>query len=84
MTRPLASAPSRMISISLSAVWSPWVSSFSVMTTSAPLAATTLVSRLVESTPRIWVVSMWMDAPSSRYTTVRGFMTRFPVPGPSP
>ena len=42
----------------LSATWSPWVSSRSVMTASLPAAQTILVSRLVESTPRIWTVSI--------------------------
>ena len=73
-----------MISISLSAVCSPWVSSFSVMMASASFPTTIFVSRLVESTPRIWVLSRLMVAPSSRYTTVWGFMMRLPVPGPSP
>ena len=84
MTRPLAPSPSSTISISHSAVCSPWVSSFSVMTASASFPTTILVSRLVESTPRIWVVSIWMEAPSSRYTTVWGFIMRLPVPSPSP
>ena len=70
--------------MSLSAVCSPWVSSFSVITASALGPTTTLVSRLVESTPRICTLSMLREAPSSRYTTVWGFMIRLPVPGPSP
>ena len=54
------------------------------MMASASFPTTIFVSRLVESTPRIWVLSRLMVAPSSRYTTVWGFMMRLPVPGPSP
>ena len=43
-----------------------------------------LLTRLVWSTPRICTVSSWMEAPSSRYTMVWGFMIRAPVPSPSP
>ena len=70
--------------MSLSAVCSPWVSRRSVTTASAFLPQTIFVSRFVESMPRICVVSIWMEAPSSRYTTVWGFMMRPPLPSPSP
>ena len=53
------------------------------MTASAPLPQTILVYRLVESTPRICTVSIWMEAPSSRYTRVWGFMIFSPLPSPS-
>ena len=52
--------------MSESARWVPWVSSRSVITTSAPLPQITLVSRFVESMPRIWLVSICSTAPSSR------------------
>ena len=52
--------------MSLSACCSPWVSRRSVTTASAPLPQTIFVLRRVESMPRIWVVSMVMEAPSSR------------------
>ena len=83
ITRPLESSPFSSMTMSLSAVCVPWVSSRSVMTASAPLPQTILVYRLVESTPRICTVSIWMEAPSSRYTMVWGFMTFSPLPSPS-
>ena len=65
--------------ISLSAVWLPWVSRRSVTTTSLPASQKKSVSRLVESMPRIWMVSICMVEFSPRYTTVLGFITLPPV-----
>ena len=66
MTRPVAPGPLKMISILLSATCLPSVISFSLMTHSPPASTSTTVSRTVESTPLIWVISMVMEAPSSR------------------
>ena len=53
ITRPRAPSPSSESSRWLSATCSPWVISRSVTTASASLPQTILVSRLVESMPRI-------------------------------
>ena len=66
MTRPREPSPLSSMTMSLSACCSPWVRRRSVTTASAPLPQTILVLRRVESMPRIWVVSMVREAPSSR------------------
>ena len=66
MTLPRLPSPSSTISMLLSACWLPWVWSRSVTTVSASLPQTMVVSRFVESMPLIWLVSIFMNAPSSR------------------
>ena len=54
------SSPVRSTEKSVSAVCSPWVMSFSRMTSRASFMSSARVIRLVESTPLIWVVSIFM------------------------